>query len=109
MSELRAWVTAQLLWNPQRDDRALIREHIRPMHWEIEFTGVFTDGVGVDAVVAYLADALKQAGVIFVGPPVGAIEAMGLKPRLVPAGAQNFKVTYPDDFVLAEAVLRSRQ
>lgn len=37
-----------------------------------------------------------------------AIEAMGLKPKLVPAGAQNFKVTYPEDFVMAEAVLRGR-
>lgn len=38
-----------------------------------------------------------------------AIEAMGLKPRLVLAGAQNFKVTWPDDFAMAEAVLRSRR
>ena len=38
-----------------------------------------------------------------------AIEAMGLHPRLVPGSAQNFKVTYPEDFALAEAVLESRQ
>ena len=38
----------------------------------------------------------------------GAMEALGHKPLLVPGGAQNFKVTYPDDFALAEAVLRSR-
>jgi 2-C-methyl-D-erythritol 4-phosphate cytidylyltransferase len=38
-----------------------------------------------------------------------AIESMGLKPKLVPAGAQNFKVTWPDDFAMAEAVLRSRR
>jgi 2-C-methyl-D-erythritol 4-phosphate cytidylyltransferase len=37
-----------------------------------------------------------------------AIEALGLKPLLVPGGAQNFKVTYPDDFALAEAVLKGR-
>ena len=37
-----------------------------------------------------------------------AMEAMGLHPRLVPGGAQNFKVTYPDDFALAEAVLARR-
>ncbi|HEX7889805.1 MAG TPA: 2-C-methyl-D-erythritol 4-phosphate cytidylyltransferase [Ramlibacter sp.] len=37
-----------------------------------------------------------------------AIEAMGLKPMLVEAGAQNFKVTYPEDFSMAEAVLRGR-
>ena len=38
-----------------------------------------------------------------------AIEAMGLKPRLVEAGGQNFKVTYPEDFAMAEAVLRGRR
>ncbi len=37
-----------------------------------------------------------------------AMEAMGLKPKLVPGSAQNFKVTYPEDFSLAEAVLRAR-
>ena len=39
----------------------------------------------------------------------GAIEAMGLKPLLVEAGGQNFKVTYPEDFAMAEAVLRGRR
>jgi len=28
MGELRAWVLAQLLWNPQQDDRALIKEFL---------------------------------------------------------------------------------
>ena len=37
-----------------------------------------------------------------------AIEAAGLRPRLVQASAQNFKVTYPDDFALAAAVLAQR-
>ena len=37
-----------------------------------------------------------------------AIEAQGHAPLLVPGGAQNFKVTYPDDFALAEAVLARR-
>lgn len=38
-----------------------------------------------------------------------AIEAMGLAPRLVAGSASNFKVTYPDDFALAAAVLQARQ
>lgn len=38
----------------------------------------------------------------------GAIEALGYKPLLVPGATQNFKVTYPDDFALAEAVLKGR-
>ncbi len=29
MGELRAWVLAQLLWNPQQDDRALIKEFLK--------------------------------------------------------------------------------
>jgi 2-C-methyl-D-erythritol 4-phosphate cytidylyltransferase len=37
-----------------------------------------------------------------------AIEAAGLRPRLVAASAQNFKVTYPEDFALAAAVLAQR-
>ena len=37
-----------------------------------------------------------------------AMEAQGHRPQLVPGGAQNFKVTYPDDFALAEAVLLQR-
>lgn len=37
-----------------------------------------------------------------------AIEALGLAPRLVRGSAQNFKVTYPEDFALAEALLRQR-
>jgi 2-C-methyl-D-erythritol 4-phosphate cytidylyltransferase len=38
-----------------------------------------------------------------------AVEHTGLRPLLVPGGSQNFKVTYPDDFALAEAVLKGRQ
>ncbi len=37
-----------------------------------------------------------------------AIEAQGLQPLLVKGSAQNFKVTYPEDFALAEAVLMAR-
>lgn len=37
-----------------------------------------------------------------------AMEAIGLRPLLVPGSAQNFKVTYPEDFALAEAVLKAR-
>ena len=55
-----------------------------------------------------LRQALENAG-DGVTDEASAMEAMGLKPLLVPAGAQNFKVTYPDDFAMAEAVLRSRR
>lgn len=38
----------------------------------------------------------------------GAIEALGLAPKLVAGSAQNFKVTYPEDFAMAEAILLKR-
>ena len=37
-----------------------------------------------------------------------AVEHLGMHPKLVPGGAHNFKVTYPQDFALAEAVLTQR-
>lgn len=37
-----------------------------------------------------------------------AIEAAGHSPLLVPGSASNFKVTYPEDFALAEAILGAR-
>ena len=39
----------------------------------------------------------------------GAIEALGLRPRLVRADATNLKVTYPADLVLAALILRGRK
>jgi 2-C-methyl-D-erythritol 4-phosphate cytidylyltransferase len=38
-----------------------------------------------------------------------AMEAQGARPQLVPSSAQNVKLTYPDDFALAEAVLLARR
>jgi 2-C-methyl-D-erythritol 4-phosphate cytidylyltransferase len=39
----------------------------------------------------------------------GAVEALGLQPRLVAADITNFKVTYPQDMALAAQILRSRE
>ena len=57
--------------------------------------------------IGSLMDALELAGDA-VTDESSAIEAMGLSPRLVLGSAQNFKVTYPEDFALAQAVLQSR-
>lgn len=54
-----------------------------------------------------LRKAIEHAGPA-VTDEASAMEAMGLHPRLVPGGAQNFKVTYPEDFALATAVLAQR-
>ncbi|MEY2618720.1 MAG: hypothetical protein RL522_1722 [Pseudomonadota bacterium] len=53
-----------------------------------------------------LADAIEAAGAA-VTDEAGAIEAAGLQPRLVPGSARNFKVTWPEDFALAQALLAS--
>lgn len=60
--------------------------------------------------IAPLMDALAQADAAgtAVTDEASAMEAAGLQPKLVPGGAQNFKVTYPDDFALAAAVLLQR-
>ncbi len=57
--------------------------------------------------IGLLMQALERAGAE-VTDEASAIEALGLQPLLVAGGAQNFKVTYPDDFALAEAVLKGR-
>lgn len=63
------------------------------------------------APLGLLMDALALAepsGFEGVTDEASALEARGLAMRLVPGAARNFKVTYPADFSLAEAVLRSR-
>jgi 2-C-methyl-D-erythritol 4-phosphate cytidylyltransferase len=57
--------------------------------------------------IGMLMQALERAG-SDVTDEASAIEALGQRPLLVAGGAQNFKVTYPDDFALAEAVLKGR-
>jgi 2-C-methyl-D-erythritol 4-phosphate cytidylyltransferase len=59
-----------------------------------------------------LHDALAEvvgSGFVGITDEASAMELAGHSPRLVPGGAQNFKVTYPDDFALAEAVLLQRK
>ena len=53
--------------------------------------------------------AVAQAARIDISDEASAIEAAGASPRLVAGSIENFKVTYPADFDLAERLLRSRQ
>lgn len=55
-----------------------------------------------------LAEALAQAG-DDVTDEASAMEHIGLAPLLVRGSAHNFKVTYPEDFQLARALLAARQ
>ena len=52
--------------------------------------------------------ARERDGFAGITDEASAIEQAGLHPLLVKGSARNFKVTYPEDFALAEAVLRSR-
>jgi 2-C-methyl-D-erythritol 4-phosphate cytidylyltransferase len=72
---------------------------VRTDKWQAQTPQMFRLGM--------LRQALEAAG-DEVTDESSAIEKMGLKPLLVEAGAQNFKVTYPEDFAMAEAVLRGR-
>ena len=58
--------------------------------------------------IGMLLGALQQAG-DQVTDESSAMEAIGFHPLLVPGSALNFKVTYPEDFALAEAVLQARR
>ncbi|MBL8340543.1 MAG: 2-C-methyl-D-erythritol 4-phosphate cytidylyltransferase [Rubrivivax sp.] len=55
---------------------------------------------------------LLQRALAEAGPEVtdesGAVEALGLAPLLVPGDLENFKLTWPADFALAERLLENR-
>ena len=72
--------------------------------WLAQTPQMFRIGMLQSALELTLSQATDQ-----VTDEASAIEALGHAPLLVPGGAQNFKVTYPDDFALAEAVLVNRQ
>ena len=55
---------------------------------------------------------LLERALAAAGPGVtdesSAVEALGLAPRLVPGALENFKLTWPADFALAERLLETR-
>ena len=71
--------------------------------WLAQTPQMFRIGLLREALAAHAA-----GGFAGITDEASAIELAGLAPLLVPGSAQNFKVTYPEDFALAEAVLRSR-
>ena len=54
-----------------------------------------------------LLQALKRAS-SSVTDEAAAIEEMGFRPKLVAGSRENLKVTWPEDLVLAEAILKAR-
>ena len=65
-------------------------------------------GVAGGPVALDHSDSQAAAQGLAITDEASAMEAQGLAPRLVPGSAQNFKITYPEDFSLAEAVLSAR-
>jgi 2-C-methyl-D-erythritol 4-phosphate cytidylyltransferase len=54
-----------------------------------------------------LVQALGRTGGMTMTDDAGAVEAFGLKPKLVLSDARNLKVTYPQDLALAELILKN--
>lgn len=71
--------------------------------WLAQTPQMFRLGALQRALSACAADGFQG-----VTDEASAMEMAGHKPRLVPGSAQNFKVTYPEDFALAESILKSR-
>jgi 2-C-methyl-D-erythritol 4-phosphate cytidylyltransferase len=71
--------------------------------WLAQTPQMFRLGPLLEALQAQAA-----GGFAGVTDEASAMEMAGFAPRLVPGSAQNLKVTYPEDFALAEAILRSR-
>ncbi len=82
----------------ERDGRAVSTIE-RAAKWQAQTPQMFRLGTLQDALAA-TAQVTDEAS---------AIEAAGLAPRLVACSMENFKITWPADFDLAERLLRTRQ
>jgi len=74
--------------------RTEAREHL----WQAQTPQMFRAGL--------LAQALQQPGSFT--DEASAVEALGLQPKLVSGASSNFKITYPQDMLLAELLLSQR-
>lgn len=84
----------------KREENGLVAETVnRSDKWLAQTPQMFRLGA--------LRDALQAAG-NQVTDESSAMELAGFSPLLVEGSAQNFKVTYPQDFTMAEAVLLLR-
>lgn len=71
----------------------------RARKWQAQTPQMFRIGL--------LREALQHAGA-GVTDEASAVEALGQAPLLVPSPMENFKITWPADFALAERLLRTR-
>ena len=58
---------------------------------------------------AILQHAFRNADISKITDEAQAVEALGVRPRLVQGSPLNIKVTYPEDVALAEAILEKRR
>ena len=100
---------AQATQQPQQDGSAppdgprVATTISRSDKWLAQTPQMFRLGVLLQALESSLQQAPEQ-----ITDESSAVERLGLQPQLVCGGAQNFKITYPEDFALAEAVLQAR-
>lgn len=73
--------------------------------WAAQTPQMFRLGLLQPALTAALADPDTAAAIT---DEASAIEMLGHQPRLVPGAYDNFKVTWPGDFALAERLLSTR-
>jgi 2-C-methyl-D-erythritol 4-phosphate cytidylyltransferase len=78
----------------------------RQAKWLAQTPQMFRLGLLRPALIAALSDPLTAATIT---DEASAIEALGHAPRLVPGAYDNFKLTWPEDFALAERLLSTCQ
>ena len=81
------------------DDQRVAATEPRDGLWQAQTPQMFRYGL--------LCEALEKCRAVT--DEAGAIEALGLKPKLVRGDATNLKVTYPADLALAALILRGRK
>lgn len=97
---LLAIPVADTLKRSDGDSRVISTER-REGLWQAQTPQLFRYG--------FLVEALRRCGPDAVTDEAGAIERIGLKPRLVQGELRNMKVTYPEDLALAALVLKEEQ
>jgi 2-C-methyl-D-erythritol 4-phosphate cytidylyltransferase len=82
------------------NDDVVVETVSRENLWLAQTPQMFRYGVLRRALAALAPDAVTDEA--------QAVEALGLRPRLVPGDASNLKITFMEDLALAEAVLHAR-
>ena len=82
------------------DDARVVGTESRESLWRAQTPQMFRYGL--------LTRALASADLSSVTDEAGAVEALGVSPRLILGNERNIKVTYPEDLALAELILNKK-